>query len=431
MKVPKRRGQGEGSIYQMKDGRWRAAISVGYRNGKPWRKVYTETTRNEVQEKLKRALVDQQMGLPLVGERETVSKFLKHWIEHVATNKVRPSTLESYRWITEKHLIPNLGRLSLAKLSPQEVQAFLNDRLKSGRQPQPKRNKANTVDSVQQPLERQSPADLSLEPRTVQHIHATLRTALDQALKWDLVARNVAKLVDAPRVRQQEVQPYSPEEAKKLLDAVRDDRLEALYSAAMALGLRQGEALGLRWHDIDFMSGNLTVRNALQRVNGKLQLVEVKAHKSRRKYTLPQVAVEALTKHKARQEEERQFAGTRWRDLGFVFTTTVGTPLDGSTVTHRFQAVLKAAGLRRIRFHDLRHTCATLLLAQGVHPRVIMEILGHSQIAIKMNLYAHVIPAMQKEVAARMDAILAPSGCYQRCYQDRFHGYQLSAKLVN
>ena len=405
--MPKRRGQGEGSIYKMKDGRWRAAISAGYRNGKPWRKVHTAATRGEVQEKLKRALADQQMGLPFVGEKETVGKFLKHWIDHVASSRVRPSTLQSYRWITEKHLIPGLGRYPLAKLWPQDIQAFLNERLKYGRQPHPERvqkagGRFETGGDHPQNLE-----DKSLAPRTVQHIHATLRSALDQALKWNLVARNAATLVDAPRVCRPEIRVYTPDEAKELLGAFRGDRLEALYSAAIAIGLRQGEALGLRWPDIDLIGGTLSVRNSLQRVDGKLQLVEVKAHKSRRTITLPQVATDALRKHQEHQQQERKFAGARWQESGFVFTTTIGTPLDGSTVTHRFQAALKAAGLRGIRFHDLRHTCATLLLAQGVHPRLIMDILGHSQIAITMNLYAHVIPAMQKEVAARMDEILA------------------------
>lgn len=397
----RKRGNSEGSIYQMNDGRWRAAVSNGYRNGKPVRKVYTAATRAEVKDKLTKALRDQQTGLPLVGEKETVGKFLKHWLEHVAVNNVRPSTLESYRWITERHLIPGLGRYPLAKLSAQEIQAFLNERLKGGRQPHTKRTK--------KPQEPATPANPALSPRTVQHIHATLRTALDQALRWNLVARNVASLVDAPRVRRQEVQPYTPDEAQGLLETVAADRLEALYSAAMALGLRQGEALGLQWSDVDFTAGTLTVRNSLQRVKGKLTLVEVKAQRSRRTITLPQVAISALVRHRARQEQERAFAGERWQQTGFIFTTTIGTPLDGTTVTHRFQAMLKAAGLRRIRFHDLRHTCATLLLAQGVHPRVIMEILGHSQIAITMNLYAHVIPAMQKEVAAQMDAVLAPA----------------------
>ena len=382
---------------------WRGALTLGWRNGKPQRKFYNGVTRGEVQEKLTRALRDQQLGLPIVGERQSVGEFMKHWLEQVAANKVRPSTLGSYRWITEKHILPNLGRVPLAKLSPQQIQVFLNDRLKSGRQPLPKR-----IKSGKETPPPQTPSNPALTPRTVQHIHATLRTALDQALRWNLVGRNVATLVDAPSVRQTEIQPYTPEEATKLLDALKDDRLSALYSAALAVGLRQGEALGLRWPDVNFDTDTLAVRNSLQRIDGKLQLVEVKTQKSRRTITLPQVAIDALLEHRARQEQERQLAGTRWREGTFVFTTSIGTPLEGSTVTHRFQAALKTAGLRRIRFHDLRHSCATLLLAQGVHPRVIMDILGHSQIAVTMNLYAHVIPAMQKEVAAQMDAILSP-----------------------
>ena len=399
----RKRGNNEGSIYKMNDGRWCAALSLGYRNGKPHRKFYTAATRGEVQEKLTRGLRDQQLGLPIVGERQTVGEFMKQWLEEVATNKVRPSTLESYRWITEKHILPNLGRIALAKLSPQQIQVFLNDRLRSGRQPLPRRKKAGKENPPPKP-----PSNPALTPRTVQHIHATLRSALDQALRWNLVGRNVATLVDAPRVCQTEVQPYTPEEATKLLDALKDDRLSALYSAALAVGLRQGEALGLRWPDIDFESGILAVRNSLQRIDGKLQLVEVKTKRSRRTIMLPQVAIDALLKHRVRQEEERKLAGTRWREGTFVFTTTIGTPLEGSTVTHRFQAALKSAKCAGSDSMILRHSCATLLLAQGVHPRVIMEILGHSQIAVTMNLYAHVIPAMQKEVAGQMDAILKP-----------------------
>lgn len=241
----------------------------------------------------------------------------------------------------------------------------------------------------------------------MQHIHATLRTALDQAVKWDLVSRNVAMLVDAPRVRRAEVKPFTPEQARKFLEAAREDRLEGLYAVAM-LGLRQGEILGLRWTDLDLAAGTLAVQQALQRVGGKLSTVETKTDRSRRSVRLPQVTTTALIRHQMRQEQERQLAGARWKESDFVFTTTVGTPMDGPTVTHRFQALLKKVNLPRMRFHDLRHTCATLLLAQGVHPRVVMEILGHSQISITMNLYSHVIPAMQQEVAARLDAILSP-----------------------
>lgn len=147
------------------------------------------------------------------------------------------------------------------------------------------------------------------------------------------------------------------------------------------LGLRQGEILGLRWTDIDLATGTLAVQQALQRVGGKLSTVETKTHRSRRSVRLPQVTTTALMRHQMRQEQERQLAGARWKESDFVFTTTVGTPMDGPTATHRFQSLLKKVNLPRTRFHDLRHTCATLLLAQGVHPRVVMEILGHSRLA--------------------------------------------------
>ncbi len=156
----------------------------------------------------------------------------------------------------------------------------------------------------------------------------------------------------------------------------------------------------------DQESARLTVNNSLQRIDGKLQLVETKRDRSRRTITLPQVCLNALIVHQAKQEAERQWAADRWKETGFVFTTSVGTPIDGPACTHRFQKALKKAGLPHMRFHDLRHTCATLLLAQGVHPRLVMEILGHSQIAVTMNTYSHVIPAMQRDVANQMDAIL-------------------------
>jgi integrase len=405
--MAKRRGHGEGSIYQLPDGRWRAAVSLGWRETKGgqliWRrKIVIGKTRYEVQEELKKLLRDQQRGINIDPEKQTVQEFLEHWLEQVAKPRVRAATYASYDWIVKKHLVPGLGRIRLAKLSPQAVQTFLNELLESGRLPRPWEKKES---EGQQDKPQPEPG---LTPRTVQHIHATLRTALDQAVKWDLTPRNVAMLVDAPRVRRSEVKPFTPEQARKFLEAARQDRLEGLYAVAM-LGLRQGEILGLRWTDIDFATATLAVQQSLQRVGGKLSVVDTKTDRSRRSVRLPQVTLAALVRHQGRQEQERQLAGTRWKESSFVFTTTVGTPMDGPTVTHRFQSLLKKVALPRMRFHDLRHTCATLLLAQGVHPRIVMEILGHSQISITMNLYSHVIPAMQQEVAARLDAILAPA----------------------
>ncbi|MEO8596739.1 MAG: site-specific integrase [Candidatus Solibacter sp.] len=238
-----------------------------------------------------------------------------------------------------------------------------------------------------------------------------LRMALDHACKLDLVPRNVALLVDFPKVDHAEIAPFTPEQAMKFIEATKGHRLGALFSVATAIGLRKGEALGLKWSAIDFERGTLSVRIALQRVKmpgekkGKLLLTEPK-RKSRRTINLPRVSVSALIEHRAIQEQERQLAGSRWQELDYVFTTGIGTPMEPRNLERAYGQILALAGLHHIRIHDLRHTAATLLLSQGVHPRVVMELLGHSQIAITMNTYSHVVPALMKEAANQMDAAL-------------------------
>lgn len=372
-----KRAHHEGSIYQRKDGRWAASLTLGYENGQRKRKSFYGKTQREVREQLTAARHAQQQGLPIATERQTVGRFLDRWLNESAKPTIRPRTYTSYAQLIRLHLAPELGRISLAKLSPQEVQEFLNRKLAAG-----------------------------LSPRTVQYLHAVLRRALNQAVKWGLVPRNVATLVDPPRVRREEVRPFTPEQARAFLVAVQGDRLEALYTVALAMGLRQGEALGLRWQDVDLEEGVLSVRTALQRVDGRLQLVEPKSATSRRTIALPQVAAATLRAHRASQLQERLLAGERWQESGLVFTTRLGKPLIARNVFRSFQRVLARAGIPHQRFHDLRHTCATLLLAQGIHPRVVMEMLGHSQISLTMNTYSHVVPALQKEAAGRMDEVL-------------------------
>lgn len=396
-----RRGQREGSIFKRSDGRWAAVLNVGWRDGKRHRKYFYGATRGEVQKELTAALRAQHQGLPVAPERQTVRQFLTTWLSECVRPSVRPRTFVSYSQLVRVHVAPGLGHIVLSKLSPQDVQAFLNTKLKARRGNVSKRKPNN-------PDERSAEAQdaTTLSPRTVQYLHAVLRRALGQALKWGLVARNVATLVNPPQVRRLEVQPLSPGEARQLLDAIDGDRLAALYSVALALGLRQGEALGVRWQDVDLDAGTLTVRKTMQRVYGKLELVDPKTTKSHRTVALPDVAVAALQSHRVRQLEERLLAGSRWQESGLVFATAIGTPLDGRNVTRHFQKLLKDAGLPRQRFHDLRHTCASLLLSQGVHPRVVMETLGHSQFKLTMDTYSHVIPELQREAAGRIDEIL-------------------------
>lgn len=369
----KRRGHGEGSISQRADGLWMARVSLP--NGK--RKALYGKTRKEAQDKLRAALRDLDAGLDLSAGRQTVGQFLERWLEDVAKPGLRPKTFQSYAQLVRLYLKPDLGHHQLAKLTPQHVQAMMTAKTAAG-----------------------------LSPRTVQYIRAVLRRALGQALKWGLVSRNVATLVDPPRSIKAPVSPLTAEQARSFIAFTADDRLGPLFHVAIASGLRQGELFGLRWDDVDLAAGVLRVRHALQRIDGELTLVEPKTALSRRTVTLPASAVAALRVQKDRQTFERAQAGDRWQEAGFVFTSTVGTPLNPSNVDKRLKSLLAEAGLPRQRFHDLRHCAASLLLAGGVAPRTIMGILGHSQISLTMNTYAHLSPALERDAARALDTVL-------------------------
>jgi len=227
-----------------------------------------------------------------------------------------------------------------------------------------------------------------------------LRAALNQAVEWELIHRNPATRVRLPKVKAKPSRSLTPAEAAAVLQAFEGDRLEALYRVALALGLRQGEALGLQWDDIDFSTRQLHVRRQLQRLKGESHLVPVKTEHSQRTLTMPLVVVAALQDHRRRQLDEGIVQS-------LVFCRRDGLPLVNSNVTHAFQERLRRAGLPRMRFHDLRHSCASLLAAQNVPPRAIMETLGHSTIATTMNVYAHVMPSLLQESADAMDRALS------------------------
>ncbi|MCC7020680.1 MAG: site-specific integrase [Ardenticatenales bacterium] len=366
-----RRGNNEGTIRKRSDGRWEARISV---NGRQ-RSVYGKT-RDEVSRKLRTLQQSVDQGLPLHNERTTVAQFLEQWLETAVRVSVRPSTLKSYTGHIKFHIVPAIGTVPLVKLQPQHVQRMINALLESG-----------------------------LSPSTVLRVRATLRRSLNQAMKWGVVSRNVATLVTPPKVERFRVEPLTAEEALAILQVVKPHRLEALYTLLLGSGLRLGEALGLRWEDVDLAQGKLTVRFALQRIDGTHKLVAPKSRSSRRTVALPQFVLHALQRHRERQELERLI----WTDtnaLGLVFTTLAGRPLDGPAANSTFKRLLKSADLRPLRLHDLRHGYASLLLAKGVHARVVMELLGHSQISLTLDTYSHVIPALQHEAVDRLDELL-------------------------
>lgn len=370
--MPQKRGNNEGSIYPFR-GRWAAAVTLP--GGR--RKVMYGQSRDEVRRLLAQALASRESGTLGDARGMTLGNFLDLWLEEVAKPSVRHWTFKGYEVHVRIHLKPSLGRLPLDRVEPAHVQRLMNEKLKSG-----------------------------LSPKSVRYIHGTLRTALNHAVRWGYISRNPAMAVDGPRVEPYEARPFSVYESRRFLAAIKGDRLEALYSVALTMGLRQGEALGLRWQDIDLQLGTLQVAKQLQRINGAFQLVEPKTKRSRRTLALPGIAVRGLRDHHSRQQAERELGPAGWNPLDLVFTRSDGEPLDGTVISHQFHRLLDRAGLPQRRFHDLRHSCATLLEAQKVSARVAMEILGHSQIAVTMNMYTKVVGALKRDAAERIDDLV-------------------------
>lgn len=242
-------------------------------------------------------------------------------------------------------------------------------------------------------------------PQSVAHHRAVLRNALNTALKHSLIGQNAAALADPPHVPQREYDALTPAKAQAILLAIEGDRLEALYQLLLATGLREGEALGLRWEDLDLQGETVSVHRTLQRVDGQWCFLEPKTNRSRRTVPLPDMVAQALREHRARQTGERLLTGPAWQGEqwgGLVFTTETGGPLSQATVAHHFAALLAKTGLPRMRVHDLRHGAASLMAAMGVPARVAMELLGHSQIATTMNIYTHVAPEYGREAMERV-----------------------------
>jgi len=369
-----RRGNNEGGIYQREsDGLWCASVSV--ESGK--RKVLYGKTREDVASKLVTALNDVRNGLTLPSYRTTLGAFLEQWLADVVWQRNRPSTAQGYEFYIRKYIIPALGRHQIRKLTPQQVQRFLNETHAKG-----------------------------LAPRTVQYIRAILRRALNQALRWELVARNVATLADPPPGRSPEMRPLTTADARQFLAAARGHRHEHLFAVLLGTGLRIGEALALRWSDVDLDDGVITVRHALERIHGRpWRLAVPKSESGKRLVPLIGPTAEALRAQRTLTLEMRLAVGAAWQDLDFVFPTAIGTPGDQSNVYHQFKKLLRQAGLADCyRVHDLRHSRATYLLAAGVPDRLVMGIIGHSQLSMTMR-YQHVLPSMLKEAAARLEAI--------------------------
>lgn len=369
-----KRAHGEGTMYQRANGLWCGQLTTP----EGQRKTFYAKTQADLRKKLTAARSMLDAGLPVVSERQTVSAYLTTWLATIQPT-VKARSYMRYDAAIRIHIAPSLGHHKLARLKAQHIQTFYAAALAGG-----------------------------ASAATVAHLHAVLHRALKDAARLDLVPRNVADLVTAPRPTAREERVLSQEHAQTLLQTAHGERLEALYTLALTTGMRLGELLALHWEDVDLDAATLQVRQTLYYDKGGVWRLDTpKTDHSRRRIDLGRMAIEALRRHRVRQAEERLAIGEAWGDHGFVFTRVDGEPLRGPHVLERhFLPLLKRAGLPPMRFHDLRHTAATLMLLGDVRAKVVSEMLGHSNIAITLGLYSHVTPTMQRDAAATMDRLL-------------------------
>ncbi len=377
----RKRGNGEGSIYEhRRNGKkvgYRGAYTV-YTSSGPKRRYVTGKTREEARQKLAKAMADRDGSLVFEDGGITVGEYLERWLKDSVRGTVRQSTYEAYGYVTYPHVVPALGRVKLKALTPVHVRNLCKEKLDGG-----------------------------LSCATVRKMRGVLQKALDQAVSDGLVPRNAAKGIRLPQGKKKEIRPLYPDEARALLEAARGDRLETLYVLAVSTGLREGELLALRWEDVDLEGAVLRVSQTLTRDGGKVSVGPPKTKNSRRTVGLTDGAVESLRGHLARQLEGMERMGSLYRPGGLVFANEVGGIVNPSNLRNRsLKALLKRAGLPPIRFHDLRHTCATLLLSRNVNPKIVSEMLGHASIAITLDTYSHVLPTMQQNAVCALEELL-------------------------
>jgi integrase len=370
------RGNGEGSIFQRSsDDRWLGVLTLGFGvNGKRITKTVSAKTRAEVVKKLK--LLQRQFddGIPLPDTTLTVAQLLNSWYSDVLRHQVAPSASSNYKSVADCHIIPTLGRKLVAKLTAADVDRLISQKMDSG-----------------------------LSVSTVQRIRFVLAQAIDQGIRWGSVSRNVVRLSRPPKAQRSEGRTLTPAEARILLDALKGHRNEVLYSLMLATGMRRGEALGLQWRDFDEASGTVSIRRQLKREGGVLVTSDTKTARSRRSVNLPTRMVAALAAHKISKllQVDPERIPTE-----FVFTSSVGTPLDPRNLNREFHDICDKAGLGHWHPHELRHSAASLMLAEGVKLQVVSEILGHSSIRMTADVYGHILAPDREAAAQAMGSVL-------------------------
>jgi integrase len=375
-----------GHIRQRGKTSWAIVLELGHdAEGKRKQKWHSGfKTRKDAQAELARLMHEMNTGAYIEPSRLTFGDYLDRWLADYARIKVSAKTFERYTEIVRLHLKPALVHHPLAKLQPLHIQAYYATALQSGR----KDGKGG------------------LSAQTVLHHHRVLREALQQAVRWLLLARNPADAVEPPRPANRQIRVLDETETARLLRAVADTKYYVPSLLAVSTGMRRGEILALRWDEIDLDAGTLAVRQTLEQTRAGLAFKQPKTQKSRRLVALPPLTVDALRRHRVEQTEHRLALGPMYNDQGLVFPQRDGALWNPNTFSACFIPLADRAGLGGLRFHDLRHSHATQLLRQGVHPKIVSERLGHSTIGITLDVYSHVVPGMQEEAARKTDAAL-------------------------
>lgn len=367
-----RQPKGEGSVFQRKDGRWLAQVTL--EDGR--QKQFYARSEKEAWGKLHEAMREVEQGTLLPDRDQRLSQYLDYWLEQIERPTLKVGSYKRYRSILDNHLIPAFGHLQMRKLRVEHLDRFYTKKQADG-----------------------------LAPKTIHLIHNVLHKALETAVKRHYIARNVCDEAVLPRIPWREIRPLSKEQADRLLQAAKGHRLETLITLAITTGMRRGELLALTWDDIDLVEGRVQIRRTVNRYGADAGYVvsEPKTAKGRRSIILPSFVRDLLQQHRLHQQELKVQAGETWQEHGLVFASTIGTFFHPNRLLKEFNELLREAGLPHVRFHDLRHSAATLLLTMGVHPKVVQEILGHSDISMTLDIYSHVLPTMQQEAMARLD----------------------------
>lgn len=369
----------QGQIRKRENGKYLARVYAGVgSDGKRHWVSKTFAKKKEAEAWLSSQQTDKAQGTFQAPSKETVADYMKRWLTDSASKRVRERTLVEYTYLVNQYVVPQIGNIKLADLRADQVQKFYNK--------------------------------LAAEngTSTAPHVHSVLRAALNQALKWGVIHRNVATLVDVPKAPRRKDSSLSPDAARQFLQAAKDNRYYAYFLLLLDSGFRPGEALALTWDDVDLVNGIVRINKALSTGRNKLFIGEPKTHKSRRSIPVTPDTITALKAHKAHIAEQRIKVAEYWEDRNLVFPNELGDYSDqGKISTNHFKSILRKAGLpERTRVYDLRHTSATLLMAANTHPKIVSERLGHSTTNLTLDTYSHVSPGMQEQVVQTLGALL-------------------------